>query len=136
MSRRQKAESAAMRAKLVRLRAELTRHDCNVHTPSGATAINVTEEEIPPTASLVQRVDPDTVRTETGPPTDTNITEGEIPPTASLSQRVDPDTDQTETGPHDKVNSMELMTQGVAHKDTTPTKGTTSTTERASLQQT
>jgi hypothetical protein len=86
--------------------------DHDVNTLSGTNAINVTEEEIPPTVSLVQRVNPDTDQTETGPHTDTNITEGAIPPTVSLSQQVDPDTDQSETGPHDEVNSTELMTQG------------------------
>jgi hypothetical protein len=49
-----------------------------------------------------------------------------ISSTASLSQRVDPDAVQTETGPQNKVNSLELRTQGVTPNETTPVKGATS----------
>jgi hypothetical protein len=61
MSRRQEAESTALRAENIRLRAKLAMRDRDINTPPCTNAINIAEKEIPPTASLVQRVNPDTV---------------------------------------------------------------------------
>jgi hypothetical protein len=159
MSRIQKRESRALKAKNERLRAEIAMRDSVLNTLPGTNAINVTEEGISPTASLVRGVNPDTDLSETDPPTntsvterassptaslskgvesdtvlaetvspaDTNVTERAISSTASLWQQVDPDTAQTKTGPQNQVNSSELTTEGVAPKETTPTKSTVST---------
>jgi hypothetical protein len=71
--------------------AEIARRDGVANTLSGTNAINITEEGISPTASLVKGVNPDTDQSETGPPTNTSVTERANSPTASLSQGVDPD---------------------------------------------
>jgi hypothetical protein len=77
MSRKQKRETHALKAKNKRLRAKIAMRDGVLNTLPGTNAIHTTEEGIFPTASLVRGVDPDTDLSETGPPNDTSITERE-----------------------------------------------------------